>query len=706
VNCRDGKAVGEESATKPGNATAGRPRLSIFKKLLFSGIVAVAVFLALELALAIAGWKPMDRQEDPYVGFLATEPLFVESMGDGGEPEMVTAANRRRWFNAQRFPKKKGQNSFRIFCLGGSTTYGHPYDDNTSFAGWLRELLPAADSSRKWEVINAGGISYASYRVANVMDELLAYDPDLCIIYTGHNEFLEARTYPTLKALPQFAMTLDRLCGRTRVYAAMSRLVRGERQDVNGRDTGDRGDLLPAEVNTLLDSAVGLEAYHRDDDFQRGVVEHFAFNLRRMAMRARAAGVAVIFVTPASNLADCSPFKSEPLGELDAASRQAWGTAYSVAEQQFRASQPRDALAAVSRAVGIDGRHAAGLYLRGQVRHALDDFEGARQDYSAARDEDVCTLRAPTAIIEAVRSTAAACDVLLVDFVSHVERVSPHRIPGANVFLDHVHPTIDGYRDLAVLLIIAMQAQGIITTSRLVPPDAIEAATSRVMSRVDSSAHGTALLNLSKVLSWAGKKEEADRLAQKAIELIPDNPDAEYQAANAFVRQGDLDEGIRRFLRVIELAPHYAPAAHAALGFAFSRKGDEAQSIEHYRRALELNPNFADVHYNLGTILEKRGQLDAAAEHYQQAITGNPQHVTAWHRLGIVFARGERWAAAVAHLNQALQLDPNSVEIHLHLGEILARQGDGASAREQFAWILRRFPDHAAARTALQQLER
>ena len=47
-------------------------------------------------------------------------------------------------------------------------------------------------------MINAGGISYASYRVAVVIKELARYEPDLFIIYTGHNEFLEERTYRTL----------------------------------------------------------------------------------------------------------------------------------------------------------------------------------------------------------------------------------------------------------------------------------------------------------------------------------------------------------------------------------------------------------------------------------------------------------------------------------------------------------------------------
>ena len=55
---------------------------------------------------------------------------------------LVTATGRRGHFNLQRFEREKPENNYRIFCLGGSTTYGRPYDDRTSFCGWLRRLLP------------------------------------------------------------------------------------------------------------------------------------------------------------------------------------------------------------------------------------------------------------------------------------------------------------------------------------------------------------------------------------------------------------------------------------------------------------------------------------------------------------------------------------------------------------------------------------
>jgi len=155
-------------------------------------VAAILIFLLLlEGGLALFGVKPALQTEDPFVGFASNVPLFVPSSGPKGKQILTTAPNKLNFFNPQSFTRDKSPGTYRIFCLGGSTTYGRPYNDTTSFVGWLRELLPVAESNKNWEVINAGGISYASYRVAHLMEELVNYQPDLFVIYTGHNEFLE-----------------------------------------------------------------------------------------------------------------------------------------------------------------------------------------------------------------------------------------------------------------------------------------------------------------------------------------------------------------------------------------------------------------------------------------------------------------------------------------------------------------------------------
>ena len=62
--------------------------------------------------------------------------------------------------------------------------------------------------------------------------------------------------------------------------------------------------------------SVGPGAYRRDDEFRQHVIRHFRRNLNRMVDIAEEAGAKVLFVVPASNLFDFSPFRSELSAEL------------------------------------------------------------------------------------------------------------------------------------------------------------------------------------------------------------------------------------------------------------------------------------------------------------------------------------------------------------------------------------------------------
>lgn len=225
-------ATADSSIGTRGRADKVLSKQSWCRKVLFTAFTTLAFFSLLELALLAIGVSPAFEQTDPIVGFSGHSRLFTERELGASEPVLETAGNRLSMFNRQSFARDKPANGYRIFCLGGSTIYGRPYDDKTSFCGFLRAFLPEMDSSREWEVINAGGISYASYRIEVLVRELRNYEPDLFLIYTGHNEFLEDRTYSSLIATPAPIKSVYSLASKSRTFSLMQRLV-GSR--ANGR---------------------------------------------------------------------------------------------------------------------------------------------------------------------------------------------------------------------------------------------------------------------------------------------------------------------------------------------------------------------------------------------------------------------------------------------------------------------------------------
>jgi hypothetical protein len=91
-------------------------------------VLAPLVFLALlEVMLYFAGIKPLYLTEDSFVGFSSSQPLFLEQKNADGQIIMVTNPVKLPRFNRQAFPRVKAPGTYRIFSVGGSTAYGHPW---------------------------------------------------------------------------------------------------------------------------------------------------------------------------------------------------------------------------------------------------------------------------------------------------------------------------------------------------------------------------------------------------------------------------------------------------------------------------------------------------------------------------------------------------------------------------------------------------
>jgi hypothetical protein len=163
-------------------------------------VLGLLPFPLVEAALALLDLGRPSRFEDPFIGFSSARPLFVLS-DDGTRFEIPRS--RQTHFRPESFASVKPPDEVRIFCIGDSTVQGNPWSIETSFTTWLELSLNAADPTRRWRVVNCGGISYASYRMVPILEELLHRGPDLFIIHCSHNEFLEDRTYDRIKRTPR-----------------------------------------------------------------------------------------------------------------------------------------------------------------------------------------------------------------------------------------------------------------------------------------------------------------------------------------------------------------------------------------------------------------------------------------------------------------------------------------------------------------------
>jgi Flp pilus assembly protein TadD len=601
--------------------------LPAWKKAFFALLTVLTLLGLLEAALWIAGVRPALTGDDPFVGFVSTVPLFVEQTDPDGRTVMVTATNKISIFNPQRFVRDKAPDTFRIFTLGGSTTYGRPYADHASFSGWLRELLPAADPGRRWELINAGGISYASYRIAELMEELVAYEPDLFIVYTGHNEFLEERTYGHLRDLPEGLRSAMGVLARTRTWSAIGNVLRQARK--SSAPARDQRSLLPNEVQAKLDRSVGPAAYTRNDALREGILRHFRFSLTRMIQLARAHGAEIVLVKPASNLRDCAPFKAEPTEGIGAQARARSESAVRSADEALDSGHDEEPLAALTEAIAADPRNAQLLYLRGKFLLALGRTDEAVSDFRRARDEDVCPLRALSALGEIVQEVAEQSGTPIVDYPELLAAESVKRtgapIPGEELFLDHVHPTIDAHRLLALALIETLASEEIVHLGPEWNQSAIEEVTARVEAGIAPEDHARALGNLALVLNWAGKQEESRKLAMQALDSGVEDPTVLMIAARHLALEGRGNEALALFQRALLEDPG-SPVLHSQFGMFRAGRGELEAAAAHFFLASLVWADNADYHQQLGSIMLQRGRPDVALASFVEARRIDPRN--------------------------------------------------------------------------------
>ncbi len=127
-------------------------------------------------------------QPHPFIGYVV-QPGY--STPAGAKHAVNTNSLGFRGAEVQR---TKPEGTFRIVCLGGSTTWGTgaTADDRTWSAGLervLNQALPPESPYSRVEVINAGVSGYTSLEsFVNLKMRLLPLEPDLVIVYHAAND--------------------------------------------------------------------------------------------------------------------------------------------------------------------------------------------------------------------------------------------------------------------------------------------------------------------------------------------------------------------------------------------------------------------------------------------------------------------------------------------------------------------------------------
>ena len=432
---------------------------------LLAVLIGLGAVVLLEGLLVLCDVASPGRVVDPLAGFSRVEPLF-ELDRDAGV--FRTARSRSLYFGDQVFPDDKSPKQFRIFCLGGSTVRGRPYRTETSFLKWLELELAESLPEREVVTVNCGGLSYASFRLKPILAEVFDHAPDLVILATGHNEFLEDRSFSNIKRRSAAAAWIEDRFFRLRTVT-LARTLTG-RGRVQSAGIAADSEIRSSKVEARLDRQSGYASYQRDDAWRQNVVDEYERSVELMVLACQQRKVPVILVHLGSNLRDCPPVKSQHRDQLSVDDEAAWRDDYDSATRFDSAGKPGEALDRYRLAEKRDGQFALGAWRIARCLDRLGQHGEAAGAYRRARQLDICPLRMIEELDERLEAIGDRTGTPRADVRRRIERLSPERLPGFDWYIDHVHPTIACHQQIARLLVDELVRLKLVPPGRPSPP--------------------------------------------------------------------------------------------------------------------------------------------------------------------------------------------------------------------------------------------
>lgn len=329
-----------------------------------------------------------------------------------------------------KIPVEKGENTYRIFVLGGSAAMGDP-EASFSISRTLRIMLEDAYPDIHFEVVNAAITAINSTVVKYVAQDCAELEPDLFIVYVGNNEvigpFGPASVFTPFMATPiwvDFTVALR----KSKIGQVITRLV-----------ASSNGEKEWGGMQMFLDQSI-VES----DPRLHGVYCLYRHNLTNTVESALNSDAGILLCNVPTNIRDFAPFLAVDPKSFSEEITFKRNSLIAQGDEALTRFHEKDALALYRSAYELSPNNADVVYRIGRTLLSLNQIKEAKSSFERARDLDALRFRADSNLNDIVQEVSEKESCCFSDLVKVAADHSQCEIPGNEFFYEHVHLSMYG----------------------------------------------------------------------------------------------------------------------------------------------------------------------------------------------------------------------------------------------------------------------
>lgn len=179
-----------------------------------------------------------------------------------------------------------------------------------------------------------------------------------------------------------------------------------------------------------------------------------------------------------------------------------------------------------------------------------------------------------------------------------------------------------------------------------------------------------AYLTIGIIYDKKNKREKALSFMLKAIEVNPQNAEANRWAGVLYYERGDLLNEYRMMKAAFEASPEDPFYIDGLDHVLVEQLGDFYEARNLLSKALEINPNNGKALDRLGSLYGSLGEYRESISYYRRAALLEPKNTAIVEGIGFAFDRLGETDKAIAAFQEAVSIAPGRAEPHARLASI------------------------------------